>query len=188
MVLLFQRGFGSAIDGIGQSDHSSLKAITTQVNVRQSEPLESGADPNDADIPPLDFSGFWAFEVDDIDPSKLAGSDVVEHKHFSSIVIALEEFVTNHTNAVEPNDGSPCKPLLSEVNNILLSGDSSIRSFQGLHRALARSNTLWRMRAPDIEAESWVEIGAKGAVINARERMPHDAHDDVTRSVVHQEH
>ena len=57
---------------------------------------------------------------------------MVEHKHFSSIVIALEEFVTNHTNAVEPNNGSSCKPLLSEVNNILLSGDSSIRSFQGL--------------------------------------------------------
>ena len=101
---------GLVFDGaIGRSDHSSLKAITTHVNIRRSEPLESGADPNDADIPPLDFSDFWPFEAENIDPSKLAGSDVVEHKHFSSIVTALEEFVTNQTNAVEPNDGSPCK-------------------------------------------------------------------------------
>ena len=111
---------GLILDGaIGRSDHSSLKAIATQFNVRRSEPLENGADPNDTDIPPLDFSDFWAFEAENIDPSKLAGSDVVEHKHCSNIVIALEEFVTNHTNAVEPNDGSPCKPLLSEVNNIV---------------------------------------------------------------------
>ena len=178
---------GLVFDGaIGRSDHSSLKAIVTQVNVRRREPLESGADPNDADILPLDLSDFSDFWAENIDPSKLAGSDVVEHKHFSSIVIALEELVTNHTNAIEPNDGSRCKPLLSEVNNILLLGDSSIRSFQGLRRALAQSNTLSRMRVPDVEAESWVEIGAKGAVINARERMLHDAHDDVTRSVVHQ--
>ena len=43
------------------------------------------------------------------------------------------------------------------------------------------------MRVPDVEVESWVEIGTKGAVINAKERMLHDAHDDVARSVVHQE-
>ena len=50
---------GLVFDGaIGRSDHSSLKAMATQVKVRRSEPLESGADPNDADIPPLDFSDF----------------------------------------------------------------------------------------------------------------------------------
>ena len=43
------------------------------------------------------------------------------------------------------------------------------------------------MRVPGVEAESWVEIGAKSVVINARERILHDTHDDVTRSVVHQE-
>ena len=169
---------------VSKAEHAPLKSLANQIHLHRkrnpSSKLRSKS---------LDASAFK--NIRNANVSRLEdGGDAIETQHFSAIAAFLEKFMADHT--YETHTGQqPWKPLLSDVSDILMAGDGSSRSFEGLRRTLAKSPTLSRLKdlGTDVGVAPAVEIASRGAAINGKGRMVKDAHygDEEHKYIVHQE-
>ena len=79
-------------------------------------------------------------------------------------------------------------PILAEVHGISLSGDATKGSFSSLRRVISTSPVLSKLK----DMGKYVEpqtIGARGAALNAEQRVMHDEDDDTAKPnyIVHHE-
>lgn len=171
---------------LGNGEPSTIAAVLPKIRLFL-ETQGTADEPQDLDVSPL---GSTSASVPPIAVTQQVRNGVAnaEEEHFQNIRSGLEAFISNHTRKTDPRDGSHWIPLLSELTAISLSGDASSRSFASLRRVIASSATVSKLEDLAADGPPPVEIGARGAALNADLRVLHDHDLDAPPNyVVHEE-
>lgn len=172
---------------LGNSKPSTVAAVLPKIRLFL-ETQGTADEPQHLDVSPL---GSTSASVPHIAVTQQVHNGVAnaEEEHLQNIRSGLEAFISKYTRKTNPRDGSPWMPSLSELTAISLSGDASGRSFSSLRRVIASSTTLSKLEDLAADGPPPVEIGARGAALNADLRVLHDHHDSDAppNYVVHEE-
>lgn len=113
------------------------------------------------------------FDATTYGPNQLNSTIIEElnEQHHKSIQRQLENFLIEHTVLEDPHNGSPWKPLRSDLNELALSGDGSERVIASIRRVIADSAILRQLRVLDNGGVPAVRTGAVGAAMNGQRRV-----------------